>query len=111
MNSTKHSPGIWDSWRSPEGHNIETFSIVTTKPNSLLAFVHDRMPVILPENAYDLWLDPSFQRTNALCDMLQFFDASRMRGFEVSSRVNSVKNDDPACAEEVGKCSFWVKMR
>jgi len=93
--------GIWDSWRSPEGQTVETFSIITTKPNSLIASVHDRMPVILPEDAYDLWLNPSFQRTDALCDLLQPFDARRMRGYEVSSRVNSVRNDDPACAERV----------
>ena len=42
--------GIWDSWRGPEGHNVETFSIITTRPNRLLASVHDRMSVILPED-------------------------------------------------------------
>ena len=89
---------IWDSWQSPDGGRVETFSIVTNKPNSLLASVHDRMPVILPEPAYDLWLDLSFQQTHALCDMLQPFDASRMRGYAVSSGMNSVRNDNPACA-------------
>ena len=93
--------GIWDSWRSPEGQVIETCSILTTAPNSLCAPVHDRMPVILPDGAYDLWLDPAFQRTDALCDLLQPFDASLMRRYEVGSRVNLVKNDDAECARAV----------
>ena len=53
--------GIWDSWRTPEGKAIETCSIITTTPNFICADVHDRMPVILPDDAYDLWLDPGFQ--------------------------------------------------
>jgi putative SOS response-associated peptidase YedK len=43
--------GIWDSWRSPERQALETCSIITTTPNFLCADVHDRMPVILPEDA------------------------------------------------------------
>ncbi len=65
------------------------------------ADVHDRMPVILPDDAYDLWLDPGFQKTDAICDLLKPFDPDLMRRYEVSSRVNLVKNDDPACAEPV----------
>jgi putative SOS response-associated peptidase YedK len=93
--------GIWDSWRSPEGQTMETCSIITTAPNALCADVHDRMPVILPEDAYDLWLDPGFQKADAVCDLLRPFDANLMRRFPVSSRVNLVRNDDPACAEPV----------
>jgi putative SOS response-associated peptidase YedK len=48
--------GIWDVWRNPEGQAVETCSIITTTPNSLLADVHDRMSVILPDDVYDLWL-------------------------------------------------------
>ncbi len=63
--------------------------------------VHDRMPVILPDEACDLWLDPGFQKTDAVCDLLKPFNPALMRRYEVSSRVNMVKNDDPACAEAV----------
>lgn len=59
------------------------------------------MPVILPPDAYDLWLDPGFQKADAVCDLLRPFDPSLMRRYEVSSRVNVVKNDDPSCAEPV----------
>jgi putative SOS response-associated peptidase YedK len=59
--------GLWDSWRNSEGQRIETCSIITTTPNALCADVHDRMPVILPDDAYDLWLDPGFQKTDCNC--------------------------------------------
>jgi putative SOS response-associated peptidase YedK len=93
--------GIWEQWKNPEGQLVETCSIITTTPNALLQDVHDRMPVILPDEAYDLWLDPGFQKTDAVCDLLKPFDPALMRRYEVSSRVNLVKNDDAACAEAV----------
>jgi putative SOS response-associated peptidase YedK len=93
--------GIWDSWRDPQGQTLETFCILTTTPNALVREVHDRMPVILPEESCDLWLDPGLQKTEAVCDLLQPFDARLMRRYEVSRRVNFVAHDDPACAEEV----------
>jgi putative SOS response-associated peptidase YedK len=97
--------GIWDSWRSPEGKAIETCSIITTTPNALLIDIHDRMPVILPDDAYDLWLDPGVQKSDAICDLLRAFDPALMRRFEVSNRVNLVKNDDAACAEPVSRAN------
>jgi putative SOS response-associated peptidase YedK len=48
--------GLWETWKNPAGQLIETCSIITTTPNSLLQDVHDRMPVILPDEAYDQWL-------------------------------------------------------
>jgi len=93
--------GLWETWKNPAGQLVETCSIITTTPNSLLQDVHDRMPVILPDDAYDLWLDPGFQKTNAVCDLLKPFDAKLMRRYEVSSRVNLVKNNDAACVEPV----------
>jgi putative SOS response-associated peptidase YedK len=93
--------GIWEQWKNPEGEIVETCSIITTTPNSLLQDVHDRMPVILPEDTYDLWLDPGYQKTDTIRDVLKPFNPDLMRRYEVSSRVNLVKNDDAACAEPV----------
>jgi putative SOS response-associated peptidase YedK len=59
--------GLWEAWRNPAGQLIETCSIITTTPNSLLQDVQDRMPVILPNDAYDLWLDPGYQKADAIC--------------------------------------------
>jgi putative SOS response-associated peptidase YedK len=95
--------GLWEQWENPTGQLVETCSIITTTPNTLCADVHDRMPMILPDDAYDLWLDPGFQKTDGVCDLLKPFDPALMRRYGVSSRVNLVKNDDPACAEAMGR--------
>ena len=50
--------GLWDAWTSPDGEVIESCTILTTVPNSLVSDLHDRMPVIVPPDKYDLWLDP-----------------------------------------------------
>lgn len=90
--------GIWDRWKSPEGKIVETCSILTTSPNDLVRDVHDRMPVVLPPDAYELWLDPGFTKHEGIVELLKPLAASAMKKFPVSTRVNSVKNDDPACA-------------
>ncbi len=97
--------GIWDRWRdfnktNPNQEPIETCSIITTAANALLSGIHDRMPVILKRDNHDLWLDPGFKKVEDLLDLLKPFPADAMRHYRVSTRVNSVKNDDPACAEE-----------
>ena len=56
------------------------------------------MPVILPPDHYDWWLDPGFRTVEALKELLCPFDATLMRRYPVSTRVNFVKNDDSDCA-------------
>jgi putative SOS response-associated peptidase YedK len=50
--------GLWETWKDPGGKMLETCSILTTTPNAVTSAVHDRMPVILDPDNYDLWLDP-----------------------------------------------------
>lgn len=90
--------GLWDRWKSPEGNWIETCSILTTTPNDLVRDIHDRMPVILPPDNYDLWLDPGFTRRDSIAELLLPLPASAMKKFAVSTRVNDVKNEDPDCS-------------
>jgi len=92
--------GIWDRWRDPKKELVETCSIITTSANALVSEIHDRMPVILERENYDIWLDPGFGRVGDLLDLLKPYRADSMRRYRVSTRVNSVLNDDPACAEE-----------
>ncbi len=80
---------------------IETCTILTTKPNSLIANIHDRMPAILRPEDYDLWLDPGEAAPGHVTNLLQPFDAGFMKKYPVSTRVNSPENDDPACAQEI----------
>jgi putative SOS response-associated peptidase YedK len=93
--------GLWEKWKGPENQVIETCTILTTKPNAVTAEVHDRMPVILMPEDYDLWLDPGMTDPAHVTDLLHPCGARLMRKFPVSTRVNSVKNDDPECAAEV----------
>jgi putative SOS response-associated peptidase YedK len=93
--------GIWDRWLDAAGQAVDTCSIITTTANPLCAEIHDRMPVILPEHAYSTWLDPAFQDTDSLIQLLRPFDAAHMRRYEVSGRVNSPSNDDAAYSEPV----------
>ncbi len=93
--------GLWDRWRSPQGQFIESCTILTTTPNELLKDVHDRMPVILAHDAYDLWLDPGFKKVGEFRPLLKPYAADAMRRYRVSQRVNQVKNDDPECAVEI----------
>jgi putative SOS response-associated peptidase YedK len=90
--------GLYESWRPLPEQRQRTFTIITTKPNELLSRVHDRMPVILDDCITDDWLDAR-QDTEALSKLLAPAPESLLIGTPVSQRVNSVKNDDPACLD------------
>lgn len=92
---------IWEKWKDPKGGLLETCSILTTTPNPLMEDVHDRMPVILRPEDYDLWLDPGMKKSDDLLPLLRPFDAKLMRRYAVSTRVNSVKFDDAECAASI----------
>jgi putative SOS response-associated peptidase YedK len=89
--------GIWDRWKDPSGQWVKSCSILTTTPNAVTSAVHDRMPVILDPDAYDLWLDPGMTNVAAASELLRSFDARLTRSYPVSSRVNHVANDDQEC--------------
>jgi putative SOS response-associated peptidase YedK len=82
-----------------EGEQIESCAVLTTNANELAAAVHNRMPVILPAEAYDAWLDPANQDTASLQDLLRPYPAGRMRCYPVSTWVNNPRHDDPRCVE------------
>ena len=67
--------GIWDRWKDANGKVVETWSILTTTPDSLLAEVHDRMPVILEAENYEFWLDPGFKDLDTLTATLKPFES------------------------------------
>ena len=94
--------GLWEAWRprSGKGETLFTCTILTTAANELVQPVHDRMPVILPKEAIDLWLDRDVPG-EGVRGLLAPYPAEEMEAYEVSSRVNSVKNDDPLCIEPV----------
>jgi putative SOS response-associated peptidase YedK len=93
--------GLWDRWEDATGNWIKTCSILTTTPNTVTAPVHDRMPVILDPDGYDLWLDPGMQKVAAASELLKPYDARAMRCYPVSTRINSAVNDDVECSAPV----------
>lgn len=88
--------GVWASWKDPETDLwMRSCSIVTTSANAVLAPIHTRMPVILPETTWDRWLDRANDDIVELQTMLRPIDADRIREHEVSTLVNSVRNNLP----------------
>ena len=93
--------GLWDEWKSPEGQIIESCTILTTTPNSLVAEMHDRMPVIVSPDKYGLWLDPDVNDFDAIRDILKPYDPTLMRLYPVNRKLNNSNNDDPLSAAPV----------
>ena len=93
--------GLWERWKNASGDWVKTCSILTTTPNAVTATVHDRMPVILDPDSYDLWLDPGITDAHVASELLKPFDAKSMKSYPVSARVNSVVNDDEECSRRV----------
>jgi putative SOS response-associated peptidase YedK len=88
--------GLWEQWREPHGNLLETCTILTTRANDIMADVHDRMPVIVAPESYNIWLDPGMRDVRRLREILRPYDAREMRRFGVSTRLNNVRNDDPS---------------
>jgi putative SOS response-associated peptidase YedK len=91
--------GLWEIWHSPEGDPLKSACILTTTPNELLKPIHDRMPVILAEEDYNNWLDPSEKNPGAYQSLLKPFPAELMQAYPVSTFVNSPKNNSPQCIQ------------
>jgi putative SOS response-associated peptidase YedK len=91
--------GLWEGWKDPSGTWIKTCTVLTTTPNAVTSPIHDRMPVILHPGNYHLWLDPGMKDSSVASELLKPFDATVMRCYPVSSRVNQVQNDDAECCK------------
>lgn len=80
---------------------LRSFSILTTDANAVMRPVHDRMPVVVPPEAWARWLDPEVQRTDELVDLLVPADSGMLRKCRVGSFVNKVGNEGAECVREV----------
>ncbi len=90
--------GLWERWHKQE-EPIESCTILTTDANELMKPIHERMPVIIPPDQFDLWLDPSVKDEKALSGLLKPFDSTEMMAYPISTRVNNPKIDVAACIE------------
>ena len=89
--------GLWERWVGEEDDFIESCTILTTEPNELLEPIHNRMPVILAPNDYELWLDPDVQEVSRLKPLLHPYPPDQMTYYPVNLRVNNPRNDDSQC--------------
>jgi putative SOS response-associated peptidase YedK len=97
--------GIYEVWESPEGEKVPTCAIITTEANEVMAQVHQRMPVIIPPESRDLWLDPSVTENGELLPLLEPYDGDRMEVVAVSPEVNSPRNNHPGLIKPID--SMW----
>ena len=98
--------GLWESWQNqsePDDDPVETCTILTTQANSIMQPLHDRMPVILGEEHFDLWLDNQFKDRVQLEKILVPFAEDELQTWPVGTLVNKAANDEPRCIERVKK--------
>ena len=101
--------GLRDRWQPPDGDPLETCTILTTTPNELMHVIHDRMPVILPSRAYNLWLDSAIRDVDPVQALLTPYPADAMIAYPVvSTRVNNPAHDTPECIEPLAEPGFPV---
>ena len=94
--------GLWETWEDPAGGTrLETCTVLTCAANSRLRALHERMPVIVPEVDWTMWLDPRVEGLAPLRALCKADESRRWSYYPVSTRVNRVKNEGPSLLDEV----------
>jgi len=94
--------GLWTTWRDKAtDQSLKSCAIITTSANGLMAPIHDRMPVVLPEITWDEWLDPRNEDVPALQSLLVPYPDDVLRAYPVSRLVNDVRHDGPELLQPV----------
>ncbi|MDD5319494.1 MAG: SOS response-associated peptidase [Methylococcales bacterium] len=91
--------GLWEQWRSPEGEELESCSIIVTEANELMRPIHERMPVILAPEVWDAWLKADAKDAGDLQILLKPYPTEGMEAWRVSTRINNPRNDSVECME------------
>lgn len=95
--------GLWEHWSAPDGSEVKSCTVITTEPNEMVQRLHNRMPVILPRDAYEDWLDPAERDPDSLQHWLSAYPAIEMMAYPVSTLVNNPSNDVPEVIEPVSE--------
>lgn len=93
--------GIWERWHSPQGEELESCSIIVIEANEFIRPIHDRMPVVLPPDAWANWFNPVAGDVGDLKGLLKPYRAEEMAAWHVNTGVNNVRNDTPECVRPV----------
>ena len=91
--------GLWENWIGPNGEELETAAIVTTDANAEMGAVHHRAPVIVPQDAFDFWLDCANVNEKEAAELFRPAPDGSMEVYEISTAVNRVANDAPQLLE------------
>ncbi len=95
--------GIWETWLSSDGSEIESVAIITCEANAKLAFIHNRMPVIIQPTDYESWLDSQRFGAEQVQALLRPAQGNLLRAYPISRRVNTVSNNDPSLLKPIGE--------
>jgi putative SOS response-associated peptidase YedK len=90
--------GLWEKWRSPEGDDVESYSIIVTDANELTRPIHDRMPVILAPENWGAWFETEAKDAECLQNLLKPYPPEGMKAWPVNTTVNSPRNDSVECS-------------
>ncbi len=91
--------GLWESWKSPEGDFLRTCCVITTEPNAVMEPIHDRMPVIIAEEAWARWLSGPVEDVEPL---IRPYLAEKMQAWAVDRRVSKAADDDADMISPMG---------
>ena len=94
--------GLWETWAGPNGEEVDTACVITCPANGLTAAIHDRMPVILEPQDFDLWLDGDEASEAEVARLMRPVGEECLEFFEIDAAVNAVRNDDPALQKPIG---------
>ena len=102
--------GLWDAWKDAQGHWLQSFAIVTTEANELMASIHPRMPFILHSRDYDRWLDR--EETELLpLDLLRPYESEEMEVHEANPKVGNIRNNGPEMMRAAAKAAEMESCR
>jgi putative SOS response-associated peptidase YedK len=87
--------GLYNNWTSPDGEEICSSTIITTDADELVAPIHNRMPVILHEADFGLWVNPAEHNKEVLLPLLKPFPSEELEAYRVTPKVNSFKYNQP----------------
>ena len=93
--------GLYDTWTTPDGENLYTFTIITTEADEFMAKLHNRMPVILARELEEAWLNPGLTQAPDVLDVLSRSTSLELEAYPVSRMVNKPSNDTSALIQRV----------
>ena len=94
--------GLWETWKDPQGNVVPSCTIITTAANDYIASIHNRMPVILPRESEEMWLEPGVEDPATLTGILTPYPDEGMDAYEVSTMVNYAHNNGPEVLARFG---------